>query len=112
VRSPAGGARLTGATDARAQIPDLLSGAFLGCRWWWSESASSSGRALRLDRARSDALLTARLVELTAAVVGQPLETPERLVVAPAWPTGGRTAGWSTAGRATWCASRSPSKPV
>jgi len=79
------GALVDGATDVRAQIPYLLSGGFLGLALVVLGAALHVSHTTRLERARSDALLEARLDALTTALGAVPAATlPLGLVVAGA----------------------------
>lgn len=79
------GALVDGATDVRAQIPYLLSGGFLGLSLVVLGAALHVSHTARLERARSDALLEARLDALTAALGARPASVlPPGSVVAGA----------------------------
>ena len=62
------GALIDGQTDIRAQLPYLLSGGFLGLSLVVFGSALLITQTLRLERARSEALLEARFDALATAL--------------------------------------------
>jgi hypothetical protein len=79
------GARIDGATDVRAQLPYLLSGGFLGLALVVVGAALLVAQTVRVERARTEALLEARFDQLTGALGGYRLPTaPEGWVVAGA----------------------------
>lgn len=79
------GALIDGQTDVRAQLPYLISGGFLGLALVVLGGALLVAHTTRLERARSEALLEARLDALTAAFGGARLAAaPDGFVVAGA----------------------------
>ena len=79
------GALIDGRTDVRAQLPYLISGGFLGLALVVLGAALFVAHTSRLERARSEALLEARLDALTAALGGTRLAAaPDGFVIAGA----------------------------
>lgn len=79
------GALIDGSTDVRAQLPYLISGGFLGLALVVLGAALLVAHTTRVERARSEAHLEARIDALTAALGGRVLSAaPEGHVVAGA----------------------------
>lgn len=77
------GAQINGTTDVRAQLPYLVSGGFLGLAIVVLGAALLVAHTSRLERARSEVLLEARLDALTAALGGTVVrQAPDGQVVA------------------------------
>ena len=79
------GALIDGTTDVRAQLPYLISGGFLGLALVVLGAALLVAHTTRLERARSEAHLEARIDALTAALGGHVLgAAPDGQVIAGA----------------------------